>query len=223
MIMKKNTLDEFDYTGIDLQKWSYFRYKHDFSEVVFKYPDNIALPNVTEISQVEYESFVVQYEKEVQDLQASLPPIPPTTEQKVEILENTLLKSADDKYKSLDKESSDVEVFRAAKIEQLKEQCTQAIYEGFLSNTFVGKSFGFNDKDQANFSQVYLTVVSGDNAGATIKWKSKQGIVEMTEEQFRSVILESKDHKMSQQTKYWTLEAQVLAATTNAEIDAMVW
>lgn len=145
-------------------------------------------------------------------------PINPT-----EIMEKiaVMLKTPDELYEELDK-NADIEKVRAAKINQLKEACTQAIYKGFVSES-LGKSFGFNDKDQANFGQKYLLVVSGDNQGANIKWKSLSGVVDMTEAQFRVLIQESADHKMSNQVRYWQLEAQVLSATTNAGIDLINW
>jgi hypothetical protein len=135
---------------------------------------------------------------------------------------DNLTMTADQRYKALDITKADVETVRAAKIEQLKEQCTEAIYKGFTSVS-LEKEFGFNDKDQDNFSQQYLLVVSGDNNGEDVPWKTKTGVTKMTELQFRVLVGESKNHKVANQTKYWQLEAKVLAAKTNAEVDAVVW
>jgi hypothetical protein len=127
-----------------------------------------------------------------------------------------------EKYAEIDKKGVDLETLRAAKIDQLKAQCTEAIYQGFTSLS-LNKDFGFNDKDQANFSQQYLLVVGGDNKGADISWKTKTGVAKMTEAQFRTLVMESKDHKMTMQVRYWQKEAMVLAATTAEAIDAVVW
>lgn len=132
------------------------------------------------------------------------------------------LKTASEKYIELNINDEDIEVVRALKIEQLKECCTESIYEGFISLS-LGYAFGFNEVDQANFSQQYLLVISGDNPGGNIKWKSKSGVVTLTEIQFRTLIKESKEHKLKIQFKYWTLENQVLQAKTNQEIDNIVW
>jgi hypothetical protein len=131
-------------------------------------------------------------------------------------------KTANEVYAELDKKSVNLETLRAAKIEQLKEACTAAIHEGFKSLS-LNKDFSFNDKDQANFSQQYLLVVGGDNKCADISWKTKTGVAKITEAQFRTLVMESKDHKMTMQVRYWQKEAVVLAATTAEAIDAVVW
>lgn len=146
----------------------------------------------------------------------------PLTElEEIKRLKNSL-KTPSEKYAELDISIDDIEIVRTMKIEQLKEACTNAIYEGFLS-TSLGYVFGFNEVDQANFSQQYLLVISGDNPGGNIKWKSKSGVVTLTEIQFRTLIKESKEHKLVNQFKYWTLENQVLQAKTNKEIDNIKW
>jgi hypothetical protein len=146
---------------------------------------------------------------------------PLNTIEEIEVIKQSQ-KTASERYADLDVKGTDVEVVRAAKIEQLKELCTEAIYKGFTSAS-LNKDFGFNDKDQANFSQQYLLVVGGDNKGADINWKTKTGVAKMTEAQFRTLVMESKDHKMTMQVRYWQKEAVVLAATTAEAIDAVVW
>jgi hypothetical protein len=133
-----------------------------------------------------------------------------------------LTATADQRYNALDITKTDIETVRVAKIAQLKEQCTNSIYAGFASLS-LNTDFGFNDKDQDNFGQQYLLVVAGDNAGAPIQWKTKSGVVTMDEAAFRVLVKESKEHKMTNQVKYWTLEAKVLSATTVDDIDKVVW
>lgn len=117
-----------------------------------------------------------------------------------------------------------VEELKNAKHEALKEQCTQAIYDGFRSTT-IGKSFGFNDHDQNNFTQQLLIIVAaGGNYTLPIKWKALDGSVnELTSEQFQALIGEATAHKISNQEKFWALEQQLLAATTKEEIIAIEW
>lgn len=109
------------------------------------------------------------------------------------------------------------------RIAKLSEECTAAIHAGFISNK-TGFGFGFNARDQDNFTRQYLVVVSGDNAGNMISWKStSHGVVSLSEEDFRSVVLEAGAHQMSQQKKYWLLESKILAADTNEKVHAVIW
>ncbi|WP_088005592.1 DUF4376 domain-containing protein [Indiicoccus explosivorum] len=124
-----------------------------------------------------------------------------------------------EKYAKLDKISTPIAELKDARILKLKEECTAAIYAGFTSGT---NEFGFNEKDQANFTQQLLLIVSGDTAD--IRWKTKNnGVQVFTVPEFQQVINDATAHKVTQQEKYWQLEAQVLAATLNAEVDAIIW
>jgi hypothetical protein len=131
------------------------------------------------------------------------------------------LKSASEKYADLNQETATLEEVQSAKIAQLKEQCTQSIYEGFASNS-LGHIFGFNELDQANFTQRMLTIVAG--AVGPFKWKTKDaGVVELTADEFKTVVNEAEAHKLNQQERYWELETLVLAATTKSDVDAIIW
>lgn len=112
---------------------------------------------------------------------------------------------------------------KEAKINLLKDECSQAIYDGFISES-TGYSFGFNQLDQINFTQQMLLIVSDTNNITTIQWKTKnQGVVELTKEQFIQVVEEAKQHKLNQQQKYWNLEQQVLNATDKDTVKSIVW
>lgn len=143
-------------------------------------------------------------------------------EEQVKELQDSV-KTADEKYAELDLTTASLDDIKAAKIAQLKELCSNAIYDGFDSS--IGHSFGFNELDQANFTQQsVLIVLNGLTDTDTVQWKTKDaGVVDLTIAQFKTIIGEAKDYKLQQQTKYWGLEAQVNAATTNAEVDAVVW
>lgn len=118
-----------------------------------------------------------------------------------------------------------------AKITELKNACSNDIFAGFISSVAgpdgQNYEFGFNGLDQQNFDQVYLLVVSGDNAGAPIDWKTKShGVIQMDEAQFKTVVMDAKTHKLLNQQQYWQLEADVLAAyeaKDKAAIEAIVW
>ena len=115
---------------------------------------------------------------------------------------------------------------REAKISQLKAACTAAIFEGFDSPS-MGKSFGFNELDQTNFTQQAVMIVSmgGPNAyTAPIQWKTKAGeVVTLTATQFAQLTLEAQKHKETQQRKYWSLEVNVKSADTVEQIEAINW
>lgn len=127
-------------------------------------------------------------------------------------------------FESMNYSLFNIEQLKSAKLDALKEQCTQAIHEGFESTT-IGKSFGFNEHDQNNFTQQLLLIVAaGGNYTLPIKWKALDGSVnELTSEQFQALIGEATAHKISNQEKFWALEQQLLAATTKEEIIAIEW
>ena len=133
--------------------------------------------------------------------------------------------NADEFYKSLDINDATLEELKNYKIAQIGYLTTKAISDGFFSET-VGKTFGFNlEHDQSNFTQQLLLIVVADgNYTAPIHWKTIEGdLITMTVEEFMSVVNEATQHKISNQNRYWQLEAQVLACETNEEIDQINW
>ncbi|WP_309087241.1 hypothetical protein [Domibacillus sp.] len=128
-------------------------------------------------------------------------------------------KTASEKYDALDKEATPLSELKELRIAKLKEECSAAIYEGFTSGQY---KFGFNERDQENFTQRMLTIVAG--AVGPFDWKTKNaGVVSLIKEEFVTAINDAEAHKIAKQKKYWALEAQILAAETNAEIDAVTW
>lgn len=124
---------------------------------------------------------------------------------------------------------------KSNKLSFLKQQCTEAIYNGFTSiNNY---QFGFNQHDQSNFekftSKLNLwkhLLVEGKltqdeyNAKFPIQWKSKShGVVELSELEFIQMTDDAEKHLWSMQNKYWQLESKLLLSTTNEEIDAISW
>lgn len=115
---------------------------------------------------------------------------------------------------------------RDAKINELKNACSQAIFNGFVSES-TGYEFGFNELDQSNFTQQMLLIVAAggpDKYSEGIKWKTKSNsVVDLAANQFLAIIEEAKNHKLIQQGKYWQLEYKVLNANTVEAIEAIVW
>ncbi|MNP83536.1 hypothetical protein D3C76_1825090 [compost metagenome] len=57
-----------------------------------------------------------------------------------------------------------------------------------------------------------------------MQWKTTNlGVVDLTEAQFTQVLDDAENHQLTQQKKYWTVEAKVNAATTKEDMDAIVW
>lgn len=122
----------------------------------------------------------------------------------------------------LDESNNDItlDIFKKSKIEELKESCTNSIFDGFISSN--GNHYGFNELDQTNFIQQTIIMLKGFNG--TIKWKTKNnGIVEHALEEFTTLINEATVHKLTQQEKYWTLEEKVNNANTIEELELIRW
>ncbi len=138
---------------------------------------------------------------------------------------NENAKTAVEKYATVkDKESVTIEELKELRIKALKEECTKSIYDGFTSDS-LGKSFGFNENDQANFTQQKLMVIADvTDAIKSIQWKCLDGTVaSITKEQFNVLIGEAATHKLSQQSKYWALESEILGADSVEAIRAIYW
>ena len=135
-------------------------------------------------------------------------------------------KSAKQVYAETAPTSVSLDAYKALRIEALKEDCTEAIYEGFNSPS-TGAAFGFNQNDQMNFTQLSVRILAAGGASAytkPIQWKTKSGaIVTLTLEQFNKLLDEAEAHKIEKQTKFWQLEAQVLAAKDAGQVKAINW
>lgn len=138
-------------------------------------------------------------------------------------VESRLL-NADEYYKQLDKSGILLENLKQFKINQLKYLCSSTIYDGFTSPS-TNHSFSFDEQAQANFTQQLLLIVSANgNYTDKIHWKTKSmEVVELSPAEFVQIVTEAKDFKVAQQGRYWQLEQQVLTATSNEEVELVVW
>lgn len=133
-------------------------------------------------------------------------------------------KTSQEIYEELLVSSASLEELKIARINWLKEQCSNAIYEGFVSQS-TAHTFGFNSNDQGNMTQTMLLIVADTaNTMTTIQWKTKDaGVVEFSKEQFLIIVNEAKDHKLNQQYKYWLKEELILVAETVDELQSVTW
>ncbi|MGO0058664.1 DUF4376 domain-containing protein [Brevibacillus fluminis] len=115
-----------------------------------------------------------------------------------------------------------LEQVKQAKIDFLNGECFKAIYAGFTSAT-TGHTFRFNEEDQANFNQQSTLFLLKPDLAET-QWKTEDaGIVTLSRAEFIEVVFEAGQHKQQQIGKYWGLKAQIEAATTKDEVDAINW
>lgn len=118
-----------------------------------------------------------------------------------------------------DREDITLEELKQLRINKLKDECSQAIYDGFISKEY---EFGFNVNDQTNFTQQLLLVVSGKEGN--IQWKTKSdGVIELTVDEFKEVALDAETHKRDQQNIYWLKEQEVIDATSSEEVKLISW
>lgn len=115
-----------------------------------------------------------------------------------------------------------LDVIKEQKIAELNELCEQTILAGFTSQT-TGHFYRFNEYDQMNFTQQMLLLLA-DPGITEVAWKTEDaGVITHTRENFLAVTREAEVHKRGLMERYWALKAQVLAATTKEEVDAVNW
>lgn len=153
--------------------------------------------------------------------------VPLPNEDSIEGIKNRVLlmeektSSPTEQYDKSDKVAMKLEEIKKVRVLKLKEECSNSIYNGFISDS-TGHVFGFNDLDQANFTQRMLTIVAGSKG--PFSWKAKDvGVISLTKEEFMLVIQEAEAHKLRKQERYWALEKKVLLATSNQEVDQILW
>jgi hypothetical protein len=156
-----------------------------------------------------------------------VPYVPP--EERIRQLEGEIAnlqspKTPDRLYLELDKTSATLEDVKAAKIAQLNYLCNQTILAGFISAALDQEhTYGFDLEDQANLTG-QLTLMQVDQSITEVDWKTKDaGVLTHTRDQFIQVCKDGAAFKNQQIAKYWTLKAQVEAATTWQEVDAITW
>ena len=129
--------------------------------------------------------------------------------------------TANEYYDSLDKESTDLETLKQAKINALNETCEETINAGFYSKS-MDATYDFATHDQMNFTQQLILTVAKPQE--KVYWKTKdKGILEHTPDQFLAVVIEAEQHKRKNIEKYWRLKALVVAAQTKEEVDKVTW
>lgn len=136
-----------------------------------------------------------------------------------ELIYNRIKTSSETYEERKNDDSLSLDELKTLRILKLKEECSNSIYKGFTSGV---NTFGFNETDQVNFTQQLLVVVSGQSSD--IQWKSKNnGVVTLSVNEFKQVIVDAEFHKRVQQQKYWSIEKDILDATDKESVKSIVW
>jgi hypothetical protein len=133
-------------------------------------------------------------------------------------------KNPDEIFLSLDYDSINIQDLQTAKNEQLNYLCNTEILNGFSSDALGGiHEYGFSYEDQINLSS-FLTILNEDTTIESTYWKTKDaGVLPHSRDQFKALCKDAQNHKQGKIAQFWTLKAQVLAATTPEEILAINW
>jgi hypothetical protein len=111
------------------------------------------------------------------------------------------------------------------KISELDRQCTESILGGFYSSASGQEIiYGYDEKDQSNLN-FQLNAINAGIETEPVYWKGKgqQSFLPYTFEQFKQICSDAKIHFKTKYMKYQQLLQQVNEATTQEEIDAIVW
>jgi hypothetical protein len=107
-----------------------------------------------------------------------------------------------------------------AKVREIYAKRDETILAGFTSAN--GHQYFYGESDQRKL-QGQSNLLLLDPTITSVDWMTKEGIVTHTRDQFIEVLKEAGKFERDQHTKCYTLEAQVWAATTLAQVQAIVW
>lgn len=103
---------------------------------------------------------------------------------------------------------------------EINDKCTNYILSGFTATN--GHFYWFNEKDQANFTE-QMCLLLNDSTITSIQWKTGDGIITHTRDEFMQVISDGNTFKRNAMTKYWTLCAEIDASKTEEEVNSYQW
>jgi hypothetical protein len=107
------------------------------------------------------------------------------------------------------------------KIEVLKEQCENAILEGFVASN--GHTYRTNRDDQINMIGQKDELMA-DESTETVYWKTEDaGYIAHSREEWLMIYNEAFAHKRQSLFKYDSLKQAVLDAKTHADVVAINW
>ncbi|KQX69218.1 DUF4376 domain-containing protein [Paenibacillus sp. Root444D2] len=116
-----------------------------------------------------------------------------------------------------------LEDVKIQKIKQLNIFCNIAILAGFTSDALgSSNTYDFDIDAQINLGGM-LNAITAGLVSEPVIWKASGQPQAHTFVQFKTVFGAGLAHKNINIGKYWTLKAQVEAATTTEQVNAIVW
>jgi hypothetical protein len=110
------------------------------------------------------------------------------------------------------------------KLAQLAYFRDQEIYTSFQSSALgTTKTYSYSREAYENFRGKAIMLNLNPNISSVIWATIEDGFIEHTRDQFITVINDGAAHEETLKMKYYNLEAQVNAATTVDEVNAIVW
>jgi hypothetical protein len=113
---------------------------------------------------------------------------------------------------------------KKAKLAELQAARDNAIYTSFTSSALgTVKTYNYDREAAQNFRDKALMLSLNPNI-TTVTWYTlEDGFITHTRDQFIQVCTDGDNHEEPLKMRYYTLEAQVNAATTVDEVNAIVW
>lgn len=117
-----------------------------------------------------------------------------------------------------------VEALKEAKIKECNALCNQTILAGFESAVLGdAHTYQFDYEAQMNLNG-QLNLMNVDPSIDTVEWKTVDaGVLSHTKAQFIQLCKDAMAFKQTNIAKYWTLKAQINAATNEETINAVIW
>jgi hypothetical protein len=113
---------------------------------------------------------------------------------------------------------------KVSKIDELVTSRDNAIYSSFQSSALgEPKTYNYSKSAADDFGRE-TSLLALDTTIASVDWYViEDGFVSHTREQFVQVIRDGALHERTQKMKFFNLEAQVKAAVTAEEVNAIIW
>ncbi|PFW43806.1 DUF4376 domain-containing protein [Priestia megaterium] len=109
-----------------------------------------------------------------------------------------------------------VSYIKEIRIKELDKECSQLIAKGFSSDS-TGYFFAYGASEQAEFTQTLTLMSVGLYFDDIVEWRTLDvGVVDLTIDQFRTVVVEANDFKRAWINKYRKVVTNIQQMTNDA-------
>ena len=123
-------------------------------------------------------------------------------------------------YETAETQEEKLTVLKQIKTKELKQRFLESLKKGCITSV-VEKKFYSEERDISKLKNAYDLAIA---AGADVmKVKTLDGRIELSVNNVKQALLELGEYYQSQLQKLWDLEERVINATTEEEIEAVVW